>query len=261
MEFFADIEFTPQRVSVILMLVAFVATFLITRGITRRIRSQRLADAQADAEAAAAEAQPDEGGRKVIRDIEIGGVHIHHQVWGLLLMLVSGMLQFAFEPSTPWLQITAVMFGIGAALVLDEFALWLHLDDVYWSSAGGKSVDAVLATACVMTLLLLGYGPLGISTTEIDDAPIAIPLTIAVNMTLVVITVMKGKIVMAAIGFFFPILTLIGAIRLARVPSWWARRRYETRPAKRQKAIAREERTRRRITRIRMALGGAPDPS
>ncbi len=48
MEFFADIDFTPQRVSVILMLVAFVATFLITRGITRRIRSQRLADAQAD---------------------------------------------------------------------------------------------------------------------------------------------------------------------------------------------------------------------
>ena len=94
MEFFAAVDFTPQRVSLILMLVAFIATFLITRGITRKIRSERLAEDGAPPDDVA----DAEGGRKVIQDIEIGGVHIHHQVWGLLLMLVSGMLQFAFEP-------------------------------------------------------------------------------------------------------------------------------------------------------------------
>jgi len=257
MEFFAAVDFTPQRVSLILMLVAFIGTFLITRGITRKIRSERLAEDGAPPDDVA----DAKGGRKVIQDIEIGGVHIHHQVWGLLLMLVSGMVQFAFEPISPWLQITAVMFGVGAALVLDEFALWLHLDDVYWSAAGQKSVDAVVATACVMTLLLLGYGPFGLATTEIDDAPIVIPVAIAINMTLVVITVMKGKIMMAAIGFFFPLLALIGAVRLARVPSWWSRKRYASRPKKMDRATAREETTRRRINRMRMTLGGTPDPS
>ena len=44
---------------------------------------------------------------------------------------------------------TAIIFGIGAALTLDEFALWLHLDDVYWSEQGRQSIDAVIVFAIV----------------------------------------------------------------------------------------------------------------
>src|SRR5947199_7953873 len=61
-----------------------------------------------------------------------GDLHIHHLVWGIVLVMFSGFLEFALHPGGPWLQIFAVGFGIGAGLTLDEFALWLHLDDVYW---------------------------------------------------------------------------------------------------------------------------------
>ena len=53
----------------------------------------------------------------------------------------------------------AVLFGAGAALTLDEFALWLHLEDVYWSREGRSSVDAVLIALVVGALLLLGANP------------------------------------------------------------------------------------------------------
>ena len=265
MQWYEDHVVASGRAGVIWMLLAFVVTFLITRGITRRIRAQRLQDAReaslaigaADAAAAAGE-NGEKGG--IVRDIEIGGVHIHHQVWGLLLMLSAGMVSFAYELKTPGLEISAVVFGIGAALVLDEFALWLHLDDVYWSEAGQKSVDAVVATVIVMTALILGSGPAGITPQDIEDAPALLPIGIAINIVFVVLTLMKGKIMMAAIGFFIPLVAVFGAIRLARIPSWWAGRLYRTRPRRLERAIAREERRRGRIQRVRNVLGGTPDP-
>lgn len=51
-------------------------------------------------------------------------------------MLVTGLLVFRFSPESPWLEALPALFGAGAALALDEFALWLHLDDVYWSAEG-----------------------------------------------------------------------------------------------------------------------------
>src|SRR5215468_7223514 len=65
-----------------------------------------------------------------------GGLHIHHLVWGILLLLVAGFIEFALGPSSPWLEILAALFGVGAGLTLDEFALWVHLDDVYWTEQG-----------------------------------------------------------------------------------------------------------------------------
>ena len=286
---YLDFTFTAQRFAVLCMLVAFVATFAITRAITRRIRAERASAEAAEAAGAAkaagaaedigphapspgpgapspaastpaptADEEQDKG--KIIKDIEIGGVHIHHQVWGLLFMLAAGILSFAFEMSTPWLQMLAVVFGIGAALVLDEFALWLHLDDVYWSPEGQKSVDAILATVLVMTALTLGEGPLGVSLQNVDDAPWVLAYAIVFNLVLVVITLMKGKIMMAAIAFFVPMVGLFGAVRLARVPSWWAGRFYATRPKKLERAQEREMRRRERIARVRARLAGQPDP-
>ena len=260
MNAYVEFSFTAQRFAVLCMLVAFVVTFAITRAVTRRIRAERLAAEQAAASGAPPPSPPADDKSKIIKDIEIGGVHIHHQVWGLLFMLAAGMLSFAFEFRSPWLQLLAVVFGIGAALVLDEFALWLHLDDVYWSAEGQKSVDAILATVLVMTALILGGGPLGVSLENVDDAPWVLAYAIVFNLVLVVITLMKGKIMMAAVAFFLPVVGLFGAIRLARVPSWWAGRFYATRPKKLERAQQREMRRRERIARIRARLAGDPDP-
>ena len=65
-----------------------------------------------------------------------GGLHIHHLVFGIVLMMVAGFLGFAIQPDSPWLEILAGLFGIGVGLTLDEFALWLYLEDVYWSEEG-----------------------------------------------------------------------------------------------------------------------------
>ena len=73
-----------------------------------------------------------------------GGLHIHHLVFGIVLLLLAGFLQFAFQPESPWLEILAALFDIGAGLTLDEFALWLYLEDVYWAEEGRRSVDAVI---------------------------------------------------------------------------------------------------------------------
>src|SRR6202020_857151 len=75
------------------------------------------------------------------------GLHLHHLVWGLCLMMGSGFLNFALAPSSPGLELLAAAFGIGAGLTLDEFALWVRLEDVYWSQEGRISLDAgVVAT-------------------------------------------------------------------------------------------------------------------
>lgn len=259
MGWYEDTIVASGRAGIIWMLIAFAVTFLITRGITRKIRREKAAAAVLAAEAAERGEAPAEARGGVVGDIEIGGVHIHHQVWGLLLMLVAGMLEFAFEFSSPWLEVLGILFGAGAALVLDEFALFLHLDDVYWSTAGQKSIDAVVATMCVMAALILGSGPLGITADDVQTAPIGIPIVVAVNCTLVVICLMKGKIVTAAVGFFVPFVALVGAVRLAQMSSWWARRRYADAPRKRTRAENRDTAVRRRRERIRVTLGGAPD--
>src|SRR5665809_47338 len=58
-----------------------------------------------------------------------GGLHVHHLVFGIVLLLAAGFV-LALQPPSPWLEITAAGFGIGAGLTLDEYALWLHLQDV-----------------------------------------------------------------------------------------------------------------------------------
>jgi hypothetical protein len=93
------------------------------------------------------------------RNIVIRHVHIHHLVWGVLLLLGVGYVWLAQiglgidESSRRASTLTALLFGLGAALTLDEFALWLNLEDVYWTSKGRQSIDAV---ALFGSLLLVG---------------------------------------------------------------------------------------------------------
>ena len=90
-------------------------------------------------------------------DIESeGGLHVHHMVIGVVLMVVTGLILIAVTPEGLWLQLCALVFGAGVALTLDEFALILRLQDVYWTSEGRLSVDAVIVAVCAGLLIILG---------------------------------------------------------------------------------------------------------
>ena len=81
--------------------------------------------------------------------VAIAGIHVHHLVWGILLLLIVGymwLIQVGTSgdgPSVGVGRVTALLYGAGAALTLDEFALWLNLEDVYWEREGRASIDAV----------------------------------------------------------------------------------------------------------------------
>ncbi len=91
--------------------------------------------------------------------MEVGGRHIHHLVWGILLLLITGYatLAEAGEKDTPVSilvsRILALGFGIGSALTLDEFAIWLNLDALaYWSKQGRESIDAVILFGALLAV-------------------------------------------------------------------------------------------------------------
>jgi hypothetical protein len=166
-----------------------------------------------------------------------GGTHVHHMVWGILLMMVCGYVGLAVAPDSPWREIAAVLFGIGMGLTLDEFALWLNLEDVYWQSKGRQSIDAVIITGALLTIALMGlqfwidtleavaiyFGVGGDELEGGESAALLVPLQI-VGLGLAVICFLKGKRFAGVVGLFIPAVALVGAIRLAKPSSRWARR-------------------------------------
>jgi hypothetical protein len=185
--------------------------------------------------------------------VKSGDLHIHHLVWGIILLLLCGFLGFATEPRTPWTQILAVLFGIGAGFTLDEFALWLRLEDVYWSEQGRVSVEAVMIALTFAIFILIGAVPF-----PKGSLSVVIPLVV-LQLLVIAVLLAKGKYFMALIGLFIPLVGYIGAIRLARPNSRWARRRYANNPKKLAKAHERSERWDRRRTKLENAIAGAPD--
>lgn len=151
------------------------------------------------------------------------GLHIHHLVWGILTIMLTGFLAFSFQPDSPWVEMLAVAFGVGCGLTLDEFALWLHLEDVYWSEEGRSSVDAVIIAVLLGWMMVVGIAPFDSGN---QGSVSAIAIAIAINLVFVVITVGKGKLVTGMVGALIPLLAIVGAIRLAKPHSRWAKRRY-----------------------------------
>lgn len=194
------------------MLVAFGVTFGITRFITHSIRAQRFS---------------------WLGNVEAGDTHIHHLVWGICLLLLTGILAIAVQPP---LEVVAVVFGVGAALTLDEFALWLHLDDVYWSEQGRQSIDAVIVFTIVTGFMLLGAYPVYIGPEPDLGDFVGLILTQAFSLTFVVICLMKGKLMYGVLGFYIPPVAIVGSCRLARPDSRWARKRYDERKLARSRA-------------------------
>jgi hypothetical protein len=184
------------------------------------------------------------------------GLHIHHLVWGIVTIMVTGFLAFSFQPDSPWVEVLAVLFGIGCGLTLDEFALWLHLEDVYWAREGRSSVDAVIVATIVGGMLVAGFAPFDADQQEGSIALIV--AVVAVNLAFAVIAVGKGKLLSAVLGVFVPLVALTAAVRLAKPRSRWAVRRYPPDGEKLRRAIARDARNSALQERLFNLIGGAP---
>jgi hypothetical protein len=238
------------RLPLFCFFVAFVASFICIRLSVRLIRAQV---------------------RWWPGNVRAGSVHVHHMVFGVVLMGVGGIAELAAPlNSLAWRSAPAAVFGLGTALVLDEFALILHLRDVYWSNEGRLSIDAVFVATGVTALLLIGASPGGVSGVNeyhyLPDGPTAVITLIGAVVLLFVlagITLLKGKIWTGLLGLFVPPVFIIGAIRLARPESPWARWRYRDRPAKRARARRREQHLRQPVIQakswVQDLLAGRPD--
>ncbi|MFI6488230.1 hypothetical protein [Streptomyces sp. NPDC050564] len=233
----------PGKLPLLLALASFVLTFVITRVIVRLIRA----------------------GKGPFGNVKAGGLHIHHVVPGVLLMVVGGFGAVASSRYGFGAYLSAVLFGIGAGLVLDEFALVLHLDDVYWTEAGRQSVEVVVVTAALVGLVLGGFAPFGVNDLtdqELQDRG-GVILTVALNFLFALLALSKGKTRTAVFGVIVPFVALVGAVRLARPGSPWAKRLYGRRPRARAKARLRAYRHDRRWAgpsrRFQDWIGGKPD--
>jgi len=147
----------------------------------------------------------------------------------IFAMMAGALAEFAFRPAAPWYEALSVLFGIGAALTLDEYALWLHLGDVYWSQEGRASVDVVVYAATIGAVLLVAANPFA----------------------------RKGKSFTSVCGVLVPLLAVIGAIRLAKPGSPWARWFYSADGSKLARARQREsDRSTGKLARWRDSLVG-----
>jgi hypothetical protein len=96
-------------------------------------------------------------------DVSMRGRHIHHLVWGILLLLLVGYawlieLGTGATASSQWSgRLTSMLFGIAAALTLDEFALWLNLRDVYWEREGRESFEALALFGGFLAIGVFGW--------------------------------------------------------------------------------------------------------
>ena len=217
----------PGRQPMFLALIAFLLTFLATRTITRMIRA----------------------GKGPFRNVSTGEVHIHHVVPGLIVLLMGGVLALGSGQDGLWRQVAGVLFGIGAALVLDEFAMVLHMDDVYWSNEGRLSADAVTLTAVVLFSALLVIAP----NRPNPDAVTGFWLNAASSASFLVfwglpvtVTFLKGKLWFGAMAIAFIPVAWVASIRLARPGSPWAHFRYRHNPKKQARAQARADKWVRR---------------
>ena len=130
-----------------------------------------------------------------------GGVHLHHLVFGIVTMMIAGTLGFAALGHSPYAEICAFFFGVGGGLTIDEFALWVYLDDVYWAEQGRSSIDATVIAAAGMMLLLLGFSPLSFETGSVEAVIGSIAAALIV-FALVAICFAKQRILHGVIGFF-----------------------------------------------------------
>lgn len=228
----------PSLQPIMWMFIAILATFLITRTVTRLIRSGSGAGAG-------------------LGNVRLAGVHVHHQVFGILIIIGTGIVLVSATPHGAALDVAAALFGVGVSLTLDEFALWLHLQDVYWTTEGRKSVDAIFCVLAVTGALVGGTTFLsGHVGTAAWWSSVSV---LSVDLMLSVICLLKGKVTTGVIGTIISGVAFVGAVRLAKPGSWWATHRYAGQPQRAARAAHRYgPRYQRRWNRLRDLVAGAP---
>jgi hypothetical protein len=188
----------------------------------------------------------------------MGGIHLHHLVPGIIASLAAGTTIIAFRPGGALLLPLAALFGCGAALTLDEFALILHLEDVYWTREGRGSIEATLMGFALGLLCLLVAAPLSDPGKDLPHWLVA--GIVGVNVLFALVAFLKGKAKLGTFGLFVPGVAILGALRLALPASLWARRFYSAQ--KLARSMARAELHRQRYTELRHraydAVGGKP---
>jgi len=127
-------ELHPGQQSALISWLAFTVTFAVVRLITHRIR----------------------GGRGRLRNLSVGGVHLHHYMWGILTVSTVGGVAIRGEDRLRRHPIVATAYGAGLALIVDEFALLLDLEDVYWARQGRESVDLAVGLISTTGSVLVG---------------------------------------------------------------------------------------------------------
>jgi hypothetical protein len=129
-----------RRERAFLSAVGFTSAFGTARGITHAIRA----------------------GKGPFRNMSAGGTHLHHSTFGIFGLLGIGYVwtyRWGMGDGSRWgSRVTAALYGIAGALTLDEFSLWLDLQDDYWEKGGRKSIDAVAIFAGLLTISAAG-GP------------------------------------------------------------------------------------------------------
>jgi hypothetical protein len=238
--FWSNLEDHNEQ-AIFLVLIGFVGSFAFIRMSTRIIRSESVSWWPGNIESET-------------------GVHLHHLVFGIVTMMAAGTLGFAALGHSPYAEICAFLFGVGAGLTIDEFALWVYLDDVYWAEEGRSSIDATVIAAALMGLVVLGINPFDIGSES--EGTLAVIVSGTLLFGVVAICFFKRRNLHGIIGFFIFPVALYGACRIGKPDSAWARRRYgESRPKKQAKAERRfpsDRRTERFKNAFRDIVGGKP---
>lgn len=130
-------EMGPEERAVLWSWLGFTTTFVAVRAITYSIRA----------------------GRGPFHNLSVGGSHLHHYMWGIAMVSGVGAVAVRGDDRTRRHPAVAVTYGSGLALIVDEFALLLDLQDVYWAKQGRVSVD-------------LGVGIVAAGGTTLSAAPI-----------------------------------------------------------------------------------------
>lgn len=226
--------FRAGREPLFFLLLAFLLTFVAVRAYTRVGRARGW------------------------RSGSVRGVHLHHLVPGIVASLAAGTAIIAFRPGDESMLLLSSLFGVGAALTLDEFALILHLDDVYWTEEGRSSIEATLMGFALAALCLVTTAPLKADPGK-DVPHWVLDTIIAGNMLFALIAFLKGKLKLGTFGIFVPGLAILGAWRLAKPESLWAHRFYGPEKLNRSHARSTLQHTRYALQRrLYDLIGGAP---
>ena len=160
-------------------------------------------------------------------NVEVGGTHVHHLVWGICAMMIFGYVGVVHQPGSPWWEIITVLFAIGMGLALDEFALWVELKDVYWEKDGRKSIDAMIIAGCATGILLVGFSSWLTLGDKVEDAVFAGAGAFGlVGIAIAIVNATKEKLWWALASLIFWPAGVAPALRLAKPHSIWARRFY-----------------------------------